>query len=381
MYSFSKGFLLTLFIHNILYFSVQSQELATSDFYKHFSGKLDTNMKVSFDLFSQNGIIEGQYYYFFNLPGLTNLHFGKTLRLTGHIFDNRLEMNELGNAESKFTGSFESDSVIKGQWQRKNHEKPAKLYLQEDYKHGSLPLRFYSKKFKHTLEAKSEQTGKPIEAKIELQVLIPKNKNDQNAADTINSWISKVVMNDTEPVATTELLIENIIFDFIQSYVETTEGIENIGRTASFNWEKKISMRISYNENNILSVKLTKYAFTGGAHGIEMHYFKTFKLNEFKTIQLNDLFDESSQIEIGKLLERKIRRLNGIDENASLKENGFFIDSVIPNNNFYLNHDGIGFFYNIYEIASYASGTTEIFLPFSEIKEFTNEEYLPDEIK
>ena len=50
-------------------------------------------------------------------------------------------------------------------------------------------------------------------------------------------------------------------------------------------------------------------------------------------------------------------------------------DHIEMNDNFYLMPNGIGFYYNPYEVAAYAVGTTDLFIPFSEIQAFLQPEY------
>jgi hypothetical protein len=53
----------------------------------------------------------------------------------------------------------------------------------------------------------------------------------------------------------------------------------------------------------------------------------------------------------------------------SLADAGFFSDTIKPADNFYITRDGIGFYYNQYDIAPYASGAFDIFIPFSELND------------
>ena len=367
-----------LIFTNGLVLRAQGQHPLNKNFYRHFIGLLDTNMQVSMDVFSQNGIVEGQYYYFFQIPGSSIYQTGKTRALEGTLRRDLIKMHEVGNENSVFSGRMEGDSVIVGKWQRKKYENALGLNLHEDYSKGSIPLTYYSKKDRYQLEGINEMTGKPIGAEVGIQVLFPDHDRHAYANDSVNFWISKIAFNNTQAVASTELLVENIIFDFIQSYVKATTGIINIGRTSSFDWEKEFSMSVVYNENNLLSLCFTKYAFTGGSHGIGMKYFKVFRQTDFKCLQIEDMVDSSGRVAIRKMLEAKLRRLNGIDAGSSLRENGFFIDELALNDNFYINNDGIGFYYNVYEIASYSSGSFTLFLPFAEIKQGLKKSFLPD---
>ena len=61
--------------------------------------------------------------------------------------------------------------------------------------------------------------------------------------------------------------------------------------------------------------------------------------------------------------------MNHLPTSQSLKDAGFFTDPVKPTDNFYITGEGIGFFYNQYDIAPYASGSIDVFIPFRELKD------------
>jgi len=90
---------------------------------------------------------------------------------------------------------------------------------------------------------------------------------------------------------------------------------------------------------------------------------------------MQDFFVEGYEERLNAMLNKKLRKLNGIKDDEKLKDAGFFIDYVEYNDNFYINNDGIGFFYNVYEIAAYATGTTELFCTFREVKELLNKNH------
>ena len=71
-----------------------------------------------------------------------------------------------------------------------------------------------------------------------------------------------------------------------------------------------------------------------------------------------------------RLVNAELRRMNGIKDDEPLSQSGFFIDTISLSNDFYLNNDGIGFFYNYYEIAPFSAGTSDIFISFGKFKEF-----------
>ena len=88
-----------------------------------------------------------------------------------------------------------------------------------------------------------------------------------------------------------------------------------------------------------------------------------------KEVGLKDIFKVNSDSLLCSILSDKIHEMNRLPTSQSLKDAGFFSDTVKATDNFYITHEGIGFFYNQYDIAPYASGCIDIFIPFPELKE------------
>lgn len=354
----------------MLSISAVGQKSQDNCFYKHFSGTLDTNMRLTMDLFSQNGKLTGYYFYSFQLTGEPGqYHYGKTIPLTGTLDGNRVVLYEFNNTDSKFTGNADKEFNIKGTWQRRKYEDPIKFTLEEDYKVGSIPLQCYSRSYEQKLNLPDVPKKDRPAARIDLLVLYPKKSTRDQLHSSIDLAITNFLLNDSITIRDPELLIENIAFDFFESYRAATDGVPNIEQTASFNWEKKLTMEARYNENNLLTMKMDKYGFTGGAHGVNITLYRVFNLLDDTPLELKDIFISGYEEQLIAILDKKLRRLNGIQQEENLIESGFLVDSLILTDNFFVNNDGIGFFYNVYEIASYATGSTELFCSFYDLKD------------
>jgi hypothetical protein len=155
---------------------------------------------------------------------------------------------------------------------------------------------------------------------------------------------------------------------FINNYLSSNKSLyETMPDARSLNWTLLKFMHILYNDNNLLSYYLLNYAYTGGAHGMETHDFTVVSIETGKTLLLNDIFIPGFEAQLTKFLTEKLKVMVGIKSTEKLSDNGFFVDDIAPNTNFYITSNGIGFVYNHYEIAPYVNGPTDIFLPFEEI--------------
>lgn len=352
-------------------FEGYTQPMPPNSFYKHLTGTLDTTMQLTVDLFSLNGDISGYYYYSFTEPGNEHiLHYGKTIPIKGSITGSTVILDEFSGHGSSFKGYIDSENRITGTWKRKEHEKSIPFQIREDYSLGSLPFIFYSQSYQKQLDIEASEPNYHPGAKINLVLLYPDLQEGNPLKDTLDFFITQFLVNKKQPISSPASLLDSISADFFDSYFAATEGIEDISSSASFNWEKTLMMDIRHNENNIVSIKFEKYAFTGGAHGISMTEYAVCDLERNKRLTLKDIFRENTKDEIDNILDAKLRKLNGLKPDENLREAGFFVDKIECSGNFFINNEGIGFFYNVYEIAPYASGTTELFVPFTEVAEY-----------
>jgi hypothetical protein len=346
-----------------------SQESNQKLFYKHFTGTIDTNMQVSLDLIFENNNVSGYYYYYFPIPGQKETyHFGKNIPLEGEISGDKITMKEYGDKTSKFTGIIDKKWNITGNWKRREYEEPIDFIVSEDYSKNSIELNSYNLKRKQFINTEDKSVDKLPSATVEISLLCPGKKLNKVLKDSIDYIITGFMNYKPEKIKSPELLMENIVFDFFQSYREATDGIEGIQHFASFNWTKKLSMNIRYNENHIISIGFEKYGYTGGAHGINIMKYVVLDMHQNKRLELEDIFGEDYQLQLIKLLDKKLRRINGILPDENLRDAGFLVDQMEISDNFYVNNEGIGFFYNVYQISPYAAGSTELFLPFAELK-------------
>lgn len=131
-------------------------------------------------------------------------------------------------------------------------------------------------------------------------------------------------------------------------------------------FEIKSLYKVTYRNENILSIIEEVYSYNGGAHGIMEKFAYNFDLNTGKYGELKDFFDEREDY-------RKVI-LDEVREQIK-KEPEIYFDNVLANLNgiafdhrFYLTDDGIVVYYDVYDIAPYSSGIREFKIPYSKFK-------------
>jgi hypothetical protein len=206
-------------------------------------------------------------------------------------------------------------------------------------------------------------------AAIQLGMLLPGESANPLISDSLISLM--VVKFSGKQIRMTDpgKLLDGMKQVYFENYLAANEGIYNEKMASSFNWQSLKFLHILMNGSHILSFYIDHFAFTGGAHGLQTRQFTVVNLWTGKELNLQDIFKANSDAQLGSILSEKIHEMNHLPTSQSLKDAGFFSDTVKPTDNFYLTRNGIGFFYNQYDIAPYASGSIDVFIPYREVKE------------
>lgn len=116
--------------------------------------------------------------------------------------------------------------------------------------------------------------------------------------------------------------------------------------------------KVTYNSDNILSILIVYYEYTGGAHGM------TYKIN------FNYYIDTGDRIELSSLFKKgfnyKEHIDNSIKKSISKSPEIYFEDKfqgVKDDTDFYITKEGIVIYFPLYEIAPYSSGIPEFHIP------------------
>lgn len=132
---------------------------------------------------------------------------------------------------------------------------------------------------------------------------------------------------------------------------------------------------VRLNECYLLVVENTTSTYQGGAHGVYGSTYGIFDLLAGRRLGNADLFLPGAEARLRPILERKAREVMrervGEPDDADISEGSsyFLYEGNFPiTENIYLRRDGIGFHYNVYEIAAYAAGDFDLVLSWDELR-------------
>ncbi len=143
-------------------------------------------------------------------------------------------------------------------------------------------------------------------------------------------------------------------------------------------WELIRNVKVIFNKNNILTLRIFKFSFLGGAHPDTYNIFYNLNISTGKKILLTELINLNSMKSLTKIAEKIFRKLKHIVPNAKLNNFHFWFknDEFTLPNNFAITKTGLLFYYNPYEIAPYSEGPTNLLVPYSQIDSLINKKGL-----
>jgi hypothetical protein len=167
------------------------------------------------------------------------------------------------------------------------------------------------------------------------------------------------------PEISTDSLLSILSQAYISMYEEFQEelALDSIGMGGSLNWEIIISNDIVFKNQNFICFMVENYGYTGGAHGNTNRSYFVYDLRENQLLTAGDVLDLN---QCDAIIELQKNSLEKSGENLD----GYWLDGMQCDKNFYLNESGIVFYYDQYEIASYAAGPMSIFIGFDELKPY-----------
>lgn len=181
---------------------------------------------------------------------------------------------------------------------------------------------------------------KYIEIKIKTPIIKTNSKIGDDITSKIDSDTEKWV-NDVREIAESDYNSNNMIYEAMGIY------------------------DLHYNKNCFLSITMTNYQFTGGAHGMTFKVPYNFDLKTGKALKLSDLFKDDYDYK--KVIDATIR-----EEIVKHKEyyfnDGADFKGISGNQDFYITNKGIFVYFSLYEIAPYSSGIREFFISNDSLK-------------
>lgn len=234
-------------------------------------------------------------------------------------------------------------------WMGCSNPQELKIEQQEYYKKTSLPC----------------QDHQCTEVSIEIPVVVePEGAIATGINQVIFDEIAKIVSFDELP--TLEQGYTSILDSFIKSYEDVKRDFPKEGAP----WEARIKGEVIAKKTSLLSIAINHYVFSGGAHGYRGSQVYHFNPNTGMRYNTSDLFVDIEGF--SKLVEERVREKWNIAPTAPINSTGLMFENDVFSLplTIFVYQDSVVAYYNIYEIASYADGPTEIAFTYDEVRPY-----------
>jgi hypothetical protein len=181
--------------------------------------------------------------------------------------------------------------------------------------------------------------------------------------------------------------VGNAVKRYAQKYVAEYKSLEkefanDPANDSAYGYYESAYNVITYNKFDIISYCVTINYYTGRAHGGSGCLNHVTDLKSGEKTKEEDLFIDDYQKPLAKVIVQTLLYDYKATDEEALEEMGFFnVKEIFPNNNFYIDDEGITYTYNEYEIAPYSMGQIDVKIPYEKIRNLLHEECLITRIK
>ncbi|RAI97463.1 uncharacterized protein DUF4163 [Chitinophaga skermanii] len=281
----------------------------------------------------------------------------------------------IDDVDQYFKGKLTDEGTYEGTWIGPNKSYPFKLKVVNEEK----VISFLVTHIEDSAKLIDNMANSPV-GTVRATVLWPV----AGADDATLTWLRNAITQfDTKrDFPNAAAYAKNYTDSFVTHYrgENDTTGFAEIaaeGGGMSYNWDEDNTTEVAWNKYPLLALERYFYAYTGGAHGNYGSAYQMFDLSKKKELKVADVFKPGFQPALSAALEKSLRKRYKLTPDQPLKDNLLFDNKIEPNENFFITDAGVTFSYTPYEIAPYVVGQIYLFVPFSEIKDWVQPEYLP----
>lgn len=227
-------------------------------------------------------------------------------------------------------------------------------------------------------------TAKPA-CNLIINFTYASQSTDVRLKDSLNTFFLSACFGDKYMTMTPEEAVKKYTEQYVSDYRNDLESMyqkdeQNQEDKASigawYSYYKAIESHVQQCNNLLLTYRIDYNEYTSGAHGIYMSTYLNLDLKTLSPIRLDDLFEGDYKEALTDLLWKQLMTNNKVSTRQELEDMGYATTGNLePTENFYLDKAGITFYYNVYDIAPYVMGATQITLPYEEIAPLMNGEF------
>lgn len=202
---------------------------------------------------------------------------------------------------------------------------------------------------------------------IDIQVEYPETGLKGEALENFRKGLTANLFGEEYAEMDASGALEAYKNDRVSEYREANLPLleESDGMSHSvLSWSDYTYGKISGSHEGIISYTMTKYSYTGGAHGMTSVTSLNFDTRTGSLLSEADFFKEGYRSVLSDLLSRHLPGSLESPEDTSM----LFVREIEPNGNFRVSEEGVTYIYNQYEIAPYVMGAIQVTVPWNELE-------------
>ena len=292
----------------------QSELNLPSYFYKRLEGKINKKQDIQMNLTRMDSVLDGNYFYE-NTGEPIFFQFYSFMRNDSIHIEEESGYDEEYNViiTGVFDGKFISVDSINGKWYNQDSSEVYYFYLKENYPRGSakFDIKHINKNY-----GTSDYARYAVSADISYPIMI--DYPDKEVQKKINSYVMNYYLNSSMGGDTTYTDMNDRVDAFIESYKSEIEADTELFKDYKPIYENNEFTSIAFNSDDILSLEIIEYIFTGGAHGNSSFSLASFNMKTGEKIKLNDIFYGNYKKVLNKAGEKIFREQYRADSSKSL---------------------------------------------------------------
>lgn len=236
-------------------------------------------------------------------------------------------------------------------------------------------VRFISRVFADSVPARPAQPTDTLFGHIRLHALVPTSGPAKQALQQQLVRGLRGDTLDTQPAPELTSLWQEQRSAFARDYQEEVGPLLNAAEAdtssylprATLAYATETSTQVLWNQGNLLSIGFFNYDYSGGAHGNYGTTVRSFDTRTGRVLRYPDIFRIGSDKALERVLGQYARPALGLKPNQPLSD-ALFENTLPATHNVYLTSGGVMFVYTPYEVASFAQGEIQVFVPFSALR-------------
>jgi len=194
-----------------------------------------------------------------------------------------------------------------------------------------------------------------------------------DARHGLNAFILQALL-----VAGSEEEQKETLEDLAEGFLGKYENLRKDMPDYSTGWFLERSITVIHNTTDILSLDMSEIVYSGGAHPNSTRNYVSLDVSTGMILTLSDILMDDHMRSLKEIAEREFRRLKETPADQDLDEAGFWFEDgkFRLNDNFAIIDQGLVFYFNNYEVASYADGPTRLVIPFENLKPLVRKDRL-----